>query len=107
MSQLLTLQALDADFAAAFASAGMADAASYTAVAGGGAIACTAMIDRAAQFFDDQQGVAGTRVVIALQLAEVPAPARKDTVVIGAETFKLDQLVERDESLTRWVVVNG
>jgi hypothetical protein len=107
MSQTATLQALDATMLGAFAGAGMADAIAYTPPGGGAAVPCTATLDRAAQFFNEQSGVAGTRVVVTLQRAEVDAPARGGTVVIGAETFLLGELLERDESLTRWVVVNG
>lgn len=107
MTQAATLRAMDAALFAAFASAGMADAASLTPAAGGAAVACTVLIDRAAQFFDDQSGVGGTRVVISLQVAEIPTPARRDVVTLGAETFYLEELLESDEASTRWVVRNA
>lgn len=107
MTQRATLQALDATLAAAFGSAGMADTGNLTPLAGGAALPCTVLIDRAAQFYDAQGEIVGTRVVVTLYLAEIPTPARRDTLVVGAETFKLEQLLEQDESSTRWVVVNG
>lgn len=106
MSQLATLQELDAALAAAFLAAGLADSATYTPPAGA-AVACTVLIDRAAQFYDDAAGVAGNRIVITLYVAEVAVPVRTAAVVIGSETFKLDQLIDRDESMSRWVVVRA
>lgn len=107
MSQAATLQALDAELFAAFAGAGAADSGTHTPAAGGSATPCTFLVDRAAQFFDEATGVAGNRIVIGILVAQVATPARRDVIAIGAETFKLEQLLERDESLTRWVVVNG
>ena len=106
MSQLSFLRELDADMVAGFLASGMADSAAYTAPLGS-PVDCTVMVDRAAQFYNEATGVAGSRIVITLFIAEIAAPIRKAEVVIGGETFLLDQLVERDESLERWVVVSG
>lgn len=109
MSQTAALRALDAEIVSAFADIGFADAASYLAPAAGPALPCTVLVDRAAQFFDEQRGVAGTRVLVTLLLAEVPAPERKGVVMLTdtGESFRLDQLESRDESQQRWVVVDG
>lgn len=108
MSQLATLQAMDAAIAAGFAAAGMADAASYTPPGYNATVVTgiTVLVDRAAQFFDDANGVAGTRTVITLYLAEVANPLRQGVITVGSESWNLDKELARDESMVQWVVVN-
>jgi hypothetical protein len=105
VTQTDTLRAFDAIIVDGMKTLGIADAATYTPPGGGAGIPCNVLIDRAAQFYDDIRGVAGTRIQVMIFRNEVPAPARLGTLAIAGETFKLDQLDSRDESMTRWVVV--
>lgn len=107
MGQVATLRALDAAIVGAFADAGMADAATYTP-ATGAAVACTVLVDRAAQFFGDVGEVVGRRTVVTMFLAEVPSPARGGVVTLtdGGEQFRLSELDLLDDSMSRWVVTN-
>lgn len=107
MGQVATLRALDAAIVGAFADAGMADAATYTP-AGGTAVPCQVLVDRAAQFFGDVGEVAGRRVVVSLFLDDVPSPARGGVVTLtdGGEQFRLSELDLLDDSMSRWVVTH-
>ncbi|WP_396616797.1 hypothetical protein ACHZ97_04265 [Lysobacter soli] len=107
MGQVATLRALDAAIVSAFANAGMADAATYTP-AGGVAVTCTVLVDRAAQYFGDVGEVVGRRIVVSLFLAEVPSPARGGVVTLadGGEQFRLSELDLLDDSISRWVVTH-
>lgn len=104
MNQTATLRQMDADILSAMLGAGMADNATHKAGGIGAGTACQVLVDRAAQFYDDDSGVAGRRIVVSLFLAQIPAPARLDTVTIGTEVFTLDRQVARDESMWQWVV---
>lgn len=104
MSQAAFLRSLDADIMAAFGAAGMADTGTYTPPAGA-AVAVDVYIDRTANFLlQDDADIVGNRIVVTLQLAQVPAPVRGASVVVGSETFRLDEVVQHDESIERWVV---
>ena len=46
-------------------------------------------------------------MVVTLFLAEVGNPARSGTLLIDGETYRLDQLELLDESMSRWVVIDG
>lgn len=106
MSQAAFLQDMDAAIFGAFAGVGLADAALFKAGGAGAGTACTVIVDRNAQFFDDVQQVAGRRITIDLQKAEIANSARGDTVTIGSEVFTLaDRADTDDESVVRWVVV--
>jgi len=110
MNQTAFLRDMDAAIAGAFADAGMADAATYTAPGGGTPAACTVLVDRAVQFFgDDEAQIVGSRDVLTLYAAEIAAPARGGVVTLTGtgEAFKLDKPIARDESMSRWVVVDG
>lgn len=105
MSQLDTLRALDAQLMDAFHAAGFADTATYTPPAGS-AVACKVYVDRAAAFLDqDGVAVAGHRIVIGILRADVDRPERLGTVAVGSETFTLEEMVQQDESISRWVVM--
>src|SRR5690606_17187608 len=71
MSQAAFLQDMDAAIFGAFAGVGLADAALFKAGGAGAGTACTVIVDRNAQFFDDVQQVAGRRITIDLQKAEI------------------------------------
>lgn len=108
MSQSAALRALDADIAAAFLDAGMADTATYTPPGGGIALPCTVMIDVAVQYYGEGHGqVVGTRDLVTLFLADVPNPLRGGTVVADGKVYKLDDEDARDQSMSRWVVIDG
>lgn len=103
MSQRDALQAMDADIVAAFVAAGLADTATYTPPGGGTALPCQVMVDRNVEIFAEGGADVPTRgIVIALQLAEVPAPARGGVVAIGTEQLQLVAKVDADESLEKW-----
>jgi hypothetical protein len=107
MSQTSFLRDMDATMAAAFANAGLADAATYTPPGGGSAVPCTVYVDRDVQVYSvDQVDVATPRTVVTFLLAEVPSPARGGTVTLTAtsESFQLDAEQRRDESRVIWVV---
>lgn len=104
MTQRAFLQNLDATLLAAFGAAGMADVGTYTAGAGP-AVPVDVYVDRNANFLlQDGADIVGNRIVLTLQLAQVPAPVRGASVVVGSETFRLDEVVQHDESIERWVV---
>ena len=107
MSQTATWRAMDAMIVDDLLRAGLADSATYTPPGGGAAVACDALVDRAVQFFDAAGEVAGRRVVGTLFLAQVPSPVRGALVVVDGESFRLDLLDLLDESMSRWVVVDG
>lgn len=107
MSQTATLRQMDADILAALLDVGVADDALHKAAGIGAGTACQVLVDRAAQFYDDNSGVAGLRMTVTLFQSQIPAPARLDTITIGAEVFTLDRQVARDESKWTWVVIDG
>lgn len=108
MSQTNALRALDASLIGAFAGAGLADAATYTPPAGGPVLDCTVLVDDEAQFFGEGSSeVAGHRTLIGLLLSEVPTPERGGVVVADGQTYVLNALETRDQSLERWVVTRG
>ena len=93
---------------ASFVAAGLGDAATYVPPGGGAGMPCSVLVDRAAQFFGEMGEVAGHRITVTLFLSEVSAPARGGVVTLeDGEAFKLHQLDVRDESMSRWVVVDG
>lgn len=105
MSQADFLRSMDATLFNAFAAVGMADAALFKVDGAGAGVACTVIINRNTQFFDDVQQVAGTRTTVDLMKVEVPASKRGDTVTIGSEVLTLDARADvDDESRIRWVV---
>jgi hypothetical protein len=107
MSQTQFLRDMDATLAAAFADAGMADAATYTPPGGGPAVPCMVYVDRDVQPYTvDQMDVATPRTVVTFLLAEVANPQHAGTVTLTAtaESFQLDAELRRDESRVVWVV---
>lgn len=110
MSQVQTIRDMDAFIIEDLLRAGMADEATYTAPTPGATpVPCHALVDRAVQFYDEREGVAGHRTTVVLFQAQVAAPGRMGVITITAsgETFTLDQLDARDESMSRWVVAHG
>lgn len=118
MNQRALLQSLDASISAAFASAGMADAALYLpeatvppAVPAPVAAACTVLVDRDIEIYGQEQPDVATRhVVVTLFRGEVE-PAQYGTVTLvdtltglAGEAFRLEAKLDEDESKSRWVV---
>ena len=105
MSQTAALRALDADIMGAMADAGFADVGTYTAPSGS-PVPCTVYIDRNAGFLEqDGAAIAGNRIVIGILRADVDRPVRGGVITVDAETFELEDMVQRDESMQRWVVL--
>lgn len=105
MSQADFMRNMDATIFGAFAAVGMADAALFKTGGAGAGVACTVIVNRNAQFYDEVQQVAGTRTTVDLMKAEVPASKRGDTITIGSEVLTLDARADvDDESRIRWVV---
>lgn len=106
MSQAAALRAIDADMVAAFADCGMADAATYQAPDGVALVPCTVLFDQPEMVRDGSNGpVVGTRTEISLQIAEVGTPQRGGRVVIDGVSWRLDDPIGDDASMSRWVVV--
>lgn len=104
MSQRDTLRDLDAHLMGAFHAAGFADDATFTPQAGA-PVECRVYVDRGNAVFE-QFGVevVGNRVVVGILRADVERPDIGDTIAIGSESFRLENRIASDESLTRWVV---
>ena len=108
MTQRATLRALDADIMSAFAAAGMADTGTHRTVDGAETPVTVTIDDVDVERYDGEGGVVviGRRQEMTLQRAEVDAPAEHDTVTLeDGDVYRLQQLVSRDASLTRWVAV--
>lgn len=105
MSQAAFLRDLDDQLMGAFHGAGLADDATYTPP-GGAAVPCRVYVDRdPATLALNGVEVAGNRIMIGILRAEVDRPDIGGQLVIGSETFALEDRIRHDESLTRWVVL--
>lgn len=98
------------------AAAGLAEEATeafYSDDTGGPAVPCRCYVDRGMQAAGEQGPVAGARVVVGILRADVSAPQPGGVI----ELIKAGVVVERlvleapdatsDESMSRWVVVDG
>jgi hypothetical protein len=101
MAQRDRLMSLDAKIVGALSRAGLGDPATYEGSP------CTVLIDRATQVMGaDPSAIVGQRIVVTLQLAEVPKPAAGRRLRLSSgEEFELRDEIERDESRAVWVVV--
>ena len=108
MGQQATLRALDGAILADAIRDGLADTATYTPPTppGGAAFAVRVMRDDVqVETFGENRPVASTRTELVLLKADFATPARRGgTVVVDGATFVLEDLVEDDQSLTRWAV---
>lgn len=105
MSQKAFLQAFDQTAIGSLMDAGMADAAQYTAEAGGAAISCEVMVDRGTQVWgDDGTPVAFGEISVAFQRAQV-VPEKGGIVEVDGDTYRLTDKLKDDASLVRWLVV--
>ena len=107
MTQQATLRALDAALMAEFSAAGLADAAVYTQV-GGSPLSCTVYVDRGVQLTGFDTQVRTDSVTITAQRAEIGEllPKRGAIFVVGSTSFKVDQILNADESRVVCLVVD-
>ncbi|MGV8959206.1 MAG: head-tail joining protein [Stenotrophomonas sp.] len=105
MSQKAFLRQFDASAIQAFAATGMADAAAYTPKAGGAAIDCNVMVDRAVQQWgDDPMPLAAGDITVTFQRAQV-VPEKGGMLVVDGDTYRLADKLFDDGSLIRYAVV--
>lgn len=99
MTQQSTLRALDASLMAAFSAAGLADSAVFTQYGGGSQTSCSVYVDRGVSYQGFDGTVRNDAVSITLFLGEIGVvPLRGSLIVVGATTFKVDQVSNKDES---------
>jgi hypothetical protein len=108
MGQQAILRALDAAILADAIRDGLADTGTYTPPSppGGAAFSVRVMRDDVqVDTFGENRPVASTRTELVLLKADFTVAARRGgTVLVDGVTFTLEDLVEEDQSLTRWVV---
>jgi hypothetical protein len=108
MGQQSALRGIDAEIHAALLGGGLADTGTYTPPTppGGAPFAVRVMRDDVqVETFGENRPVASTRTELVLLKADFATPARRGgTVVVDGATFVLEDLVEDDQSLTRWAV---
>lgn len=100
-----TLSELDAIVIPAMATA--AELAAVHRTRDGTETTCVAWLDDVSldAYSDAGTTVTSQRKEITLQRAEVPDPVERDTVTIGADTWRLHQKISHDAGNTRWIVV--
>ena len=107
MSQAGFLRQFDAAAFGAFRDAGIGDDARYTAPEAVASLPCVVLVDRdAADYGAEIAPVATRRVVVTFQRADFQ-PARSGRVLVGADSYQLEELLSEDESASRWVVTRG
>jgi hypothetical protein len=93
----------DAIAHSAFADAGIADTGTYTGIAPGATpIPVRVMVDDDVAQVGELSRLPGTWARITLLRADVAAPARGARVVVGAQTFELEQMIRQDTGSTEW-----
>lgn len=108
MMQAAALAEMDALLHGAFASAGMADTATYRAGPASHELPCTVLMDQGVQLVSDV--VTTDQTVIRVQLAEIGEPVRGAVITIldaaGAASarWRVDRVDSRDESAATLVV---
>ncbi len=106
MSSRDFMRQFDAQVIGAFAAAGLADAATYTAP-GGTPVPVSVLVDRdIQQWGEGVMPVAAFDVAISLQLAQV-SPRAGGVVHVDGEAWKLETKLSDDGSLQKWGVVRG
>lgn len=99
MTQQSTLRAMDAALMEAFSAAGLADAAVFTQQGGGSPTACSVYVDRGVSYQGFDGTVRNDAVSLTAFLDEIgEVPKRGALFVVGATTFKVDQVSNKDES---------
>lgn len=73
--------------------------ATYTAP-GGGAVTCDVVLFEGVKLIDGDSGeLLGTGTTMAFRLDQVADPARDGTVLVGATTYVIQDVVERDRNI--------
>lgn len=107
MTQQATLRALDAAIMAEFSAAGLADSATFTQSGGGSPTTCSVYVDRGVAFQGFDGTVRNDAVTITLFLDQIgDVPKRGALIVVGATTFKVDAVINADESRATCVVTS-
>ena len=108
MGQNATLRALDAEIHAGLLGAGLADTGTYTPPTPPGGAAFTVRVmrdDVQVESYGDTRPVRMTRTELVLLKADfTTGPVPRGTVVVDGASFVLEDLVEEDQSITRWAV---
>jgi hypothetical protein len=105
MTQSATLRALDADIRSALSGAGLTDSAIYTNI-GGSPTVCEVYVDRGVQLSGFDTQILTDQVTITALMAEILTRPKKGAIfALGAETFKVDQILNIDESRAVCLVV--
>jgi hypothetical protein len=108
VGQNATLRALDADIHAGLLAAGLADTGTYTPPSppGGAAFPVRVMRDDVqVDTFGETRPVRSTRIELVFLRADfTTGPHPRGTVVVDGATFVLEDLVEEDQSISRWAV---
>lgn len=120
MSQRAFLAQMDAQLHAAFAAAGMADRAQYTAPglvppeseagepAPHPAVGCDIFVDRDTQTLGDTQQFKAGRVEVVYVLGSMAAaPKKGGRLAVDGDAYINDDEISNDGSLSRWVVRRG
>lgn len=106
MSQSAALRELDADFAAAFSDAGMADAATYQAPDSAEVTPCTVLFDQPDMTRIGSDGPStGMLTEVTIFKADIANPRRGGRVVIDGIAWCLGELQHEDAGQTRWAVI--
>jgi hypothetical protein len=104
MSQVATLRSLDARIMAALGRYGAADVGVYVSKDTQTTVnPCSVYLDRDVQTVGDFGQVIGQKTHATFLLAEV-TPQQGGRFTLGAEVWKLDTELSRDESRSRWAV---
>lgn len=87
------------DLAVFFNTADWGEAATYTAP-GGGATSCTVILDHSVKLIDGETGeLVGTGTTAAFLVSEIADPARDATVLVGATTYVVQEIADRDQNV--------
>lgn len=107
MTQSATLRALDAELMAAFTAAGLADAAIYTQQGSGTPLSCTVYVDRGVVLNGGDTQVRTDAVTITAHRSEIgeALPKRGAIFVVDSIDYKVDQVINADESRVVCLVV--
>lgn len=109
MSQLDTLNELDADLHAALADAGLGNSGHYTAPGANFDVPVRCYVDRNVQVIGEFGQVVARRDEVTILLEDVATPAGKGRIYLADEaiTYVLGDELTNDGSLSRWSVRRG
>lgn len=108
MGQREFLREFDDEIVGALEDAGLGDVGTYTPQSGGPSIACRVLIDRGVTLVGAEGQAINDAIVITAFADEIgAAPTSGARFRIGAETFTVDALSNKDESRYVCVVKSG